>query len=131
MPLPNSTLLINRKKEKERLKFFILSMGWGRRGRLDLIPTKIHDCNGKMCCAKSLQSFSLRSYGLYYTCQAPLSMGFSRQEYWHGLPCPPPGDLPNPGIKPVSPALTGRFFYHCTTREAPNIYVVEREIVWV
>ena len=30
--------------------------------------------------------------------QAPLSMGFSRQEYWNGLPCPPPGDLPNPGI---------------------------------
>ena len=35
--------------------------------------------------------------------QAPLSMGFSRQEYWSGLPCPPPGDLPNPGIEPESP----------------------------
>ena len=35
--------------------------------------------------------------------QAPLSMGFSRQEYWSGLPFPPPGDLPNPGIKPASP----------------------------
>ena len=35
--------------------------------------------------------------------QAPLSMGFSRQEYWSGLPCPPPGDLPDPGIKPTSP----------------------------
>ena len=34
-----------------------------------------------------------------------LSMGFSRQEYWSGLPCPPPGDLPNPGIEPRSPAL--------------------------
>ena len=34
--------------------------------------------------------------------QAPLSMGFSRQEYWSGLPCPPPGDIPNPGIKPAS-----------------------------
>ena len=34
------------------------------------------------------------------TCQAPLSMGFSRQEYWSGLPCPPPGDIPNPEIKP-------------------------------
>ena len=34
---------------------------------------------------------------------APLSMGFSRQEYWSGLPCPPPGDLPDPGIEPVSP----------------------------
>ena len=35
--------------------------------------------------------------------QAPLSMGFSRQEYWGGLPCPPPGDLPHPGIQPTSP----------------------------
>ena len=38
-------------------------------------------------------------------CQTPLSMGFSRQEYWNGLPFPSPGDLPNPGIKPRSPAL--------------------------
>ena len=37
--------------------------------------------------------------------QAPLSWGFSRQEYWSGLPCLPLGDLPNPGIKPRSPAL--------------------------
>ena len=35
--------------------------------------------------------------------QDPLSMGFSRQEYWSGLPCPPPGDLPHPGIEPMSP----------------------------
>ena len=45
--------------------------------------------------------------------QAPLSLGFSRQEYWNGLPCPPPGDLPDPRIKPVSPdslALAGGFF---------------------
>ena len=35
-------------------------------------------------------------------CQAPLSMRFSRQEYWNGLASPPPGDLPDPGIKPVS-----------------------------
>ena len=39
--------------------------------------------------------------------QAPLSLGFSRQEYWNGLPCPPPGDLPDPGMEP---ALVGRFF---------------------
>ena len=38
-------------------------------------------------------------------CQASLSMGFSRQEYWSGLPFPSPEDLPNPGIKPRSPAL--------------------------
>ena len=42
--------------------------------------------------------------------QGPLSMGFPRQEYWSGLPFPSPGDLPDPGIKPVSPALAGEFF---------------------
>ena len=45
--------------------------------------------------------------------QGPLSMGFSRQEYWNGLPFPPPGDIPDPGIKPTSatsPALAGEFF---------------------
>ena len=42
--------------------------------------------------------------------QAPLSMGFPRQEYWTGLPLPSPGDLPDSGIKPVFPALAGGFF---------------------
>ena len=54
--------------------------------------------------AKSVQTIA---------CQAPLSMGFFRQEYWSGLPSPPPGEIPNPGIKPASPkshALAGRFF---------------------
>ena len=53
--------------------------------------------------------------------QAPLFMGFFRQEYWSGLPFPPPGDLPNPRIKPtspVSPALAGGFFTISTTWEA-------------
>ena len=51
--------------------------------------------------------------------EAPLSTGFPRKEHWSGLPFPPPGDLPNPGIKPacpVSPALTGGFF----TTEPPG-----------
>ena len=55
--------------------------------------------------------------------QAPLSMEFSRQEYWNGLPFPPPGDLPNPGILPVipvSPALAGMLFIISTTWEAPG-----------
>ena len=53
-------------------------------------------------------------------CQAPLSMGFSRQEYWSGLSCPPPGDLSHPGIEPMSlrsPALAGRFFTTSATWE--------------
>ena len=48
-----------------------------------------------------------------FATHAPLSMRFSRQEYWSGLPCPSPGDLPNPMIKPsssVSPELAGGFF---------------------
>ena len=50
-----------------------------------------------------------------------MSMGFSRQDYWSGLPCPPPGDLLNPGIKPLSltsPALAGMFFTTSPTQEA-------------
>ena len=53
--------------------------------------------------------------------QAPLSMGFSRQEYWTGLPCPLPGDLSDPGIDPTSlmyPALVGGFFTTSTSWEA-------------
>ena len=52
--------------------------------------------------------------------QSPLSIGFSRQEHWSGLPCPPPGYLPNPGLKPVplkSPALADGFFTTSTTWE--------------
>ena len=48
--------------------------------------------------------------------QAPLSMEFSRQEYWSGLPVPSPGDLPDSGIKPGSPALAGGYF----TAELPG-----------
>ena len=54
-------------------------------------------------------------------CQAPLSMGFSQQEYWSGLPFLPPGDPPDPGItltSPESPALAGRFFTTSATWEA-------------
>ena len=54
--------------------------------------------------------------------QTPLSMGFSRQEYWSGLPCPHPGDLPDPGIELASlasPVLTGGFFTTSTAWEAP------------
>ena len=52
---------------------------------------------------------------------AHLSMGFSRQEYWIGLPFPSPGDLPDSGIEPTSPALAGRFFTtELVIKEAPQ-----------
>ena len=64
-------------------------------------------------CAKSFQSCLLFAMLWAVACQAPLSMGFSRQEYWNGLPCPSPEDLPDPGIKSMSlatPALADEFF---------------------
>ena len=71
-----------------------------------------------------LRRFS--SVGLFVTPwtvarQSPLSMGCSRQECWSGLPCPPPGDLPDPGIQPsslLSPVLMGGFFTTLATWEA-------------
>ena len=68
--------------------------------------------------------------------QAPLSMGFSRQEYWSRLPCPPPGDLPDPGIEPMSlmsPALAGGFFTTSATWEATvnesEVYVTVEKLL--
>ena len=69
-------------------------------------------------CAFSVVS-NLLQFPCTIACQAPLSMEFSRQEYWSGVPFSSPGDLPNPGIKPMSPAypaLVGRFF----TTETPG-----------
>ena len=61
----------------------------------------------------------LRCVQLYVTLwtvarQAPLSMGFSRQEYWSGLPCPPPGHIPHPGIKATSlvSCISRQILYH-------------------
>ena len=62
-------------------------------------------------------------------CQAPVSMGFYKQEYWSGLPCPPPGDCPDPGIEslsPASPKLAGGFFTTSATWEAQsNVWLPE------
>ena len=66
-----------------------------------------------VCARVSAQSCPTLYDPMNCTCQDPLSMGFSRQDYWSGLPSPSPGDLPHPGIKPTSlasPALAGRFF---------------------
>ena len=74
-------------------------------------------------CAKSLQSCPILCDPIdTVPLQAPLSMGFSRQEYWSGLPGPPSGDLPDSGIELTSlrsPALEGGFFTTSATWEAP------------
>ena len=79
-----------------------------------------------------------RHVGLFATlwtiaCQAPLSRGFSRQEYWSGLPCPPPGDLLDAGIELVplmSPALAGRFL---TTSALKSVAIMQKQpqTTWV
>ena len=72
-----------------------------------------------MCCAQSLSRVRLFGIPWNVALQAPLSMGFSRQEYWRRLPFPPPEDLLNPGIEPASlasPALAGGFL----TTEPPG-----------
>ena len=65
--------------------------------------------------------------------QAPLSMGLCRQEYWVRLPCPPPGDLPDPGLEPaslLSPALAGGFFTTSATQEAQAFHTGGIQVVF-
>ena len=78
-----------------------------------LISVTGDDCRRIACVINHFSSVQLFATPWTIVSQAPLSMSFSRQEYWSGLPFPPPRDLPNPGIEPVSlrpPALAGRFF---------------------
>ena len=73
-----------------------------------------------VCMLSHLSSVQLFAILWTVAHQAPLSMGFSRQDYWSGLPCPPPGYLPDPRIEPsslTSAALAGRFFTASTTWE--------------
>ena len=81
------------------------------------------DSNSYACMhPKSLELYWIFAILWTIACQAPLSMGFSRHEYWGGLQCPLPGDPPAPGIEPmfsVSPALASGFFTTCATWEAP------------
>ena len=103
--------------------------GYHPRGSQSLtqLSTGTHTCTR----AHSVMSDFATVWTVAY--QAPLSMGFSRQEYWSGLSLPSPGDLPDPGIEPTSvtyPALAGRFFitsaawkmprHHTQTRKHPE-----------
>ena len=68
----------------------------------------------KVCLSQLLSLVQPFAVSWTVVCQAPLSMGFPRQEYWSGVPFPTPGDLPDPGIEPPSlgsPALAGGFFF--------------------
>ena len=97
-----------------------LVAGWRHSSSASLTSTWASACPSSMCCSRCscVHGRSLSCVPLFATpwtvaCQAPLSMGFPRQEYWRRLACPPPGDLPDPGIKLTSPALAGGFFTSC------------------
>ena len=95
---------------------------WGHKSRTRLRMPRHH----QGCLVRVLLQVLLCRVWVFATTwavalQAPLSMGFARQEYASGLPCSPPGHLPYPGIEPTSlasPALAGGFFITSTTREA-------------
>ena len=118
------------------ITIIIMTESLGICGTVFLLPyfSVVHIGGTSVCmymyacmCAKLLSHIQLfvALWPIAHTVQAPLSMGFSRQEYWSGWPCPPPRDLPEPGIEPVSltsPGLAGRFFTTGATREA-HVYV--------
>ena len=90
-----------------------LLLGTGQSASLPHHPTAVHVC----CCFTHVWLFVWT-----VAHQAFLSMGLSKEEYWSGLPCFPPGDLPDPGFEPMSlmsPALAGRLFITSTTWETP------------
>ena len=86
--------------------------------------SKVHGC--------SVESNSATSWTVAH--QAPLSVGFPMQEHWSGLPCPLPGDLPHPGIEPMSPvapALAGRFSLPLDHLGSPGVGKIWRQQNWV
>ena len=98
-----------------------MGVGGAGRGPLKVSFLSLHfpPWHTSLACACVLSWPVMSSYLQPLGQQAPPSMGFFRQEYWSGLPCPPPGDLPHREIEPVSltsPALAGRFF----TTSAPG-----------
>ena len=91
------------------------------RGSIEILENSDLHCSWVLNC---LSRVWLSATPWTVATQASLSVGFSRQEYCSGLPCPPPGDLPDPGIKPkslMSPALAGGFFSTSITWEARTV----------
>ena len=79
--------------------------------KYDSLKLSLQKHLGCLCtCAQSLSHVHLSAAPWTVAHQAPLSMGFPRQEHWSVLPCPTTGNLPRPGIEPWSPALAGAFF---------------------
>ena len=87
---------------------FLISEASYQYGSLSCNYIKSQNC----CVLSRFSHVQLFATPCTVVCQAPLSMGFSGQEYWSGLPFPPPGDLRDAGIKPESPTSAGGFFTH-------------------
>ena len=107
-----------RNLQKGSMKLAVVD-SWGIRKAAFSI---IYKCKVK-CVLKHLSCVWLIVMLWMVACQAPLYMGFSRQEYWNALPYPPPGDLPNPGVEPTSltfPASAGAFFTTSAIWEDPK-----------
>ena len=135
-PLPSPCSVGTIEKKKELVFFPIFNQKKKRKrflhhSRLSSITINVnekHPCNEP--CMYMLSRFSrVRLFATLWTVarQAFLSIGFSRQEYWSGLPCPPSGDLPNPGIKSVSlipPAVGRQVLYHERHLGSPVNHVV-------
>ena len=114
-----SKVLISRKLIKTQVcnsKYSILNPG-----------NKVAWCKKKRIVSPSVISNSVTPWTVAR--QAPLSTGFSRQEYWSGMPFPSPGDLPDPGSKPRSPALQTDFFYHLS-HQCFKMYWLSWTCVW-
>ena len=89
------------------------------------MPSGEDVANGRGCLCVCTQSYLTLATSWPVALQAPLSMVLSRQECWSGLPCTPPGDLPDPGIEPtslVSPALTDGFFTTASPGKPTSIW---------
>ena len=96
---------------------------------------RCRDSNAGVCCM--LSHFScIWIFATPWTVayQAPLTMGFSRQEYWSGLLCPPAGDLPESGIKPMSlmsPTLAGRLFTTSIPSQGTRSHMLQLKIPYM
>ena len=97
--------------------------GSGGREGACLTPTPPRAC---WLCARSLSRIRLCN-PVHLACQAPLSMGFSRQEYWSGLPFPPPGDLPHPRDRTCVSCISRWILYHYATCEAWACYLLAQD----
>ena len=110
-----------------QLKIFAQLLFW----KISDIIEKLEEWQTSICSSLAFMLSRFSHVQLFATLwtvayQAPLSMRFSRKEYWSGLPCPPPGDLPDPGVELMSltsPELAGKFFVTITTWEALALHL--------